>query len=81
MTRLHPEILSHKGKRLFVVLPYNEFVALQEQLEDARDLLALRRARKDSAGQPLMSLADVKRRYRITARSSKAPTSQRRKAS
>jgi hypothetical protein len=35
MIQLHPEFLKKNGKREFVVLPYDEFVAVQELLEDA----------------------------------------------
>src|SRR5216117_2422037 len=41
MIELHPEILSKNGKREFVVLPYEEFMALQEELEDLEDLRQL----------------------------------------
>jgi hypothetical protein len=33
---LHPEILKKKGKKQFAVLPYEEFVALQEWLRHGR---------------------------------------------
>ena len=46
MLTLHPEILSKDGKKQFAVLPYEEFVALQSRLEDADDLLELRKARR-----------------------------------
>lgn len=34
MITLHPEILKKNGKKQFAVLPYEEFVALQEWLTD-----------------------------------------------
>ncbi|MGA9377737.1 MAG: type II toxin-antitoxin system prevent-host-death family antitoxin, partial [Phormidium sp.] len=37
MIQLHPEYLSKNGKKVFVVLPYEEFQALQELLEDLED--------------------------------------------
>ena len=33
--KLHPEILSKNGRKQFVVLPYEVFVAVQERLADA----------------------------------------------
>ena len=42
MLTLHPDILVKNGKKQFAVLPYEEFVALQERLADAEDLLDLR---------------------------------------
>ena len=44
MIDLHPEILSKNGKREFVVLPYEEFVALQEELEELEDIRQLEEA-------------------------------------
>ena len=39
MLKLHPEILVKNGKKEFVVLPYEEFLAMQERLADAEDLV------------------------------------------
>jgi hypothetical protein len=36
---LHPEFLEKNGEKQFVVLTYEEFLAIQEQLNDAEDLL------------------------------------------
>lgn len=58
---LHPEILSKNGKKEFVVLPYEEFLALQELLDDVEDLLELRAAKREDEGEPLLSLADAKK--------------------
>ena len=43
--KLHPEILMKDGIKQFAILPYEEFVALQERLADAEDLLELRKAK------------------------------------
>ena len=45
MIELHPEVLEKNGKKEFVMLPYVEFVALQEILADAEDVLDLRAAK------------------------------------
>lgn len=58
---LHPEFLSKNGKREFVVLPYEEFVALQEQLENAEDVLDIRSAKKEELDQPGIGLNEVKK--------------------
>ena len=34
MLELHPEFLSKDGKKEFAVIPYEEFLQLQEMLED-----------------------------------------------
>ena len=45
MFELHPQILEKEVKREFVVLPYEEFLALQQVLADAQDLIDLREAK------------------------------------
>jgi hypothetical protein len=62
---LHREILSKNGKKHFVVLPYEEFLAIQERLEDANDLLELRRAKRKEGKSPTLSMSEVKRRLGI----------------
>ena len=62
---LHPEFLTKDGQREFAILPYSEFVALQEWLEDVEDLLYLREARKDDAGASNVSLDQVEKEFGI----------------
>jgi hypothetical protein len=59
---LHPEFLTVNGRRQFAVLPYREFLAWQERLEDMEDLLELRKAKKAEAHKPGIPLSEVKRR-------------------
>lgn len=61
MIELHPEILKKNGKNEFVVLPWEEFVAVQEALSDAQDLADLREAVKQENDAPTIGLADLKR--------------------
>ncbi len=60
MIELHPEVLEKNGKKEFVVLPYEEFIALQEILADAEDALDLRAAKQEEQDAPTISLAEVK---------------------
>jgi PHD/YefM family antitoxin component YafN of YafNO toxin-antitoxin module len=60
MISLHPEILMKNGKKEFVVLPYEEFVALQELLADLEDLRDLRTAKQESTDEPSVTLKEVK---------------------
>jgi hypothetical protein len=64
MTRpeLHPEILTKNGRKEFAVLPYEEFLALQEWLADVEDLLDLRAAKEAEQDAPTASLAEVESR-------------------
>lgn len=57
MIDLHPNILEKNGKKMFVVLPFDEFVQIQEALQDFQDLKDLREAKeqeKDIAGLGLV---------------------------
>ena len=59
MIELHPEIIVKDGKKQFVVLPYEEFTAIQEALADADDLSALRIAKRDERDAPTVPLEQV----------------------
>jgi PHD/YefM family antitoxin component YafN of YafNO toxin-antitoxin module len=65
MLKLHPEILVKNGKKEFVVLPYEEFRAMQERLADAEDLLELRKAKRSERKKKSIPLAEVKRELGI----------------
>ena len=41
----HPQIIENNGTKESVVLPYTEYVALREWIEDMEDLLELRDAK------------------------------------
>lgn len=50
MLTLHPNILEKDGKKEFAILPYEEFLRLQEELEDFEDIKELRAAKAVEAG-------------------------------
>jgi hypothetical protein len=60
MIELHPKILKKNGKNEFVVLPWEEFVALQEMIADAQDLADLREAIKAEGDAPTIGLDELK---------------------
>ena len=61
MLELHPEFLVKNGKKQFAVLPYEEFLAVQERLADAEDLLNLRKAKRADGKKRCIPLSEVKR--------------------
>ncbi len=61
MVAIHPNILECDGKKAFVILPYEEFVMLEEELQDYEDLKALRAAKAEEASEPSVPLDDVKK--------------------
>ena len=66
MLALHPNILEHEGKKQFAVLPYHEFLAIQEELQDFYDLKALRKAKQEEGDAPTMSLEEVKKGWGLS---------------
>lgn len=63
MLKLHPEILEKNGKKEFVILTYEEFLAIQEALEEAEDLRDLRAAKDEDGANPGMGIDEAKKRY------------------
>ena len=61
MITLPPEFLKKEGRNEFVVLPYEEFVALQEPLEDAEDVLDLRTDKQEEKDKPSVTIENVKK--------------------
>lgn len=61
MIELHPEIIEKDGKKQFVVLTYEEFLAIEEALADADDLSELRAAKTeehDASSIPLEKVVE-----------------------
>ncbi|MBD2303732.1 type II toxin-antitoxin system Phd/YefM family antitoxin [Nostoc sp. FACHB-190] len=61
MIELHPEFLTKDGQKQFAVLPYEEFLKVQELLEDLEDLKDLRNAKTEEKDTEALSLAEVKK--------------------
>ena len=57
---IHPQVIEKEGKKEFVILPYEEFVAIKESLEDYEDLKELREAKAEEADKPTVPLSQVK---------------------
>ncbi|WP_013320891.1 hypothetical protein [Gloeothece verrucosa] len=65
MIELHPEFLTKNGQIEFAVLPYEEFVKIQELLEDLEDLQDLREAKQEEQDSPTLSLDEVKQMLKL----------------
>lgn len=61
MIALHPHILERDGKKAFAVLPYEEFLTLQEVVTDYDDLKALREAKVKEGHVPTIPLNEAKK--------------------
>jgi len=67
MINLRPQILKKNGRGEFVILSYKEFLAIQEALEDAADVLALQQAREEEGpSSPRYSLEEVRMRLGLS---------------
>jgi PHD/YefM family antitoxin component YafN of YafNO toxin-antitoxin module len=56
---LHPQIIEKEGKKEFVIIPYEEFLFIQEALDDLDDLKELREEKERSKNEPTRKLDDV----------------------
>ena len=57
---IHPQILEKDGNKEFVVLPYEEFLHMEETIADYEDLVELRKAKSESIDDPGSSLAEIR---------------------
>ncbi len=64
MVTLNPQIIEKNGKKEYAVLPYDEFLKVQEELLDYEDLRCLREAKRAEGKAPTISLEEVRRRIR-----------------
>ncbi len=56
---LHPQIIEKDGKKEFVILPYEEFISIKEELENYEDLKDLREAKESSKYEENIPLSKV----------------------
>lgn len=65
MVRFHANILKKNGEKEFAVIPYEEFVKIQEELDDYECLKALREAKSKEAKAKTTSFDQVKKELKI----------------
>lgn len=56
---LHPQIIEKEGKKEFVIIPYEEFLLIQEALDDLDDIRELRKEKELAKNEPTRILDDV----------------------
>ena len=64
MVTLHAQIIKKNGKKDYVILPYEEFIKLQEELEDYDDLRSLREAKETEKDAPTIGMTELKKKLR-----------------
>lgn len=62
MVTLHTQIIKKNGKKDYVVLPYDEFLKVQEELDDYNDLRSLRKAKEMEKDAPTIGMAELKKK-------------------
>ena len=56
---IHPQVIEKDGRKEFVVLPYEEFLQMQAEIEDYEDLKTLRDEKARAHSEPTRSLDSV----------------------
>ncbi len=60
MVLINSQIVEKNGKKEFVILPYEDFLKLQEELACYDDLRFLREAKKEEQNAPSVSFKEAK---------------------
>jgi PHD/YefM family antitoxin component YafN of YafNO toxin-antitoxin module len=60
MISINAQILEKNGKKEFAILPYEDFLKMQEELECYNDLRILREAKQEEQNASSVSLEEAK---------------------
>jgi hypothetical protein len=60
------QIIKKNGKKEYVVMPYEEFLKVQEELDDYQNLRCLREAKEVEQYAPTVSLEELKKHLEIS---------------
>jgi len=64
MIALHAQIIKKNGKKEYAVIPYEEFLKLQEEIEDYEDLRCLREVKETEKEAPTIEMAELQKKIR-----------------
>jgi len=70
MVSLRAQIIKKNGKKEYAVLPYEEFLRVQEELDDYEDLRCLREAKQAEEEAATIGIVELKRKFRRRTRRS-----------
>ena len=65
MGALNIQIIKKNGKKEYVVLPYEEFIRVQEELDDYQNLRCLREAKEAEQYAPTVRIEEIKKHLKI----------------
>ncbi|MDL1981391.1 MAG: type II toxin-antitoxin system Phd/YefM family antitoxin [Thermodesulfobacteriota bacterium] len=61
MISINPQVLEKNGKKEFAILPYEDFLKMQEELECYNDLRILREAKQEEQNASSVSFEEAKK--------------------
>ena len=61
MISINPQVLEKNGKKEFAILPYEDFLKMQEELECYNDLRILREVKQEEQNASSISLEEAKK--------------------
>lgn len=79
MVTLNAQIIKKEGKNEYAVIPYEEFLKVQEELHNYEDLRCLREAKAAEKNAPTIGIDELKKR--ITGRTRRSTGSPKKRAS
>ena len=56
---LTPQIIKKDGKEEYAVLPYDDYLKIEQILEDYEDLIDLRKAKSETVNEPSIPFSEV----------------------
>ncbi len=73
MAGLDIQIIKKNGKKEYVVMPYEEFLKVQEELDDYENLRCLREAKEAEKNAPTIGLEELKTHLKLKTRKANTP--------
>ena len=61
MISINPQVLEKNGKKEFAILPYEDFLKMQEELECYNDLRILREVKQEEQNASSVSFEEAKK--------------------
>ena len=65
MAALNMQIIKKNGKNEYVILPYEEFLKIQEELDDYENLRCLREAKEAEHNAPSIDIEELKNNLKV----------------
>ena len=72
MGPLNIQIIKKNGKKEYVVLPYDEFLRVEEELDDYQNLRCLREAKEAEQCSPTIGIEELKKHLKTPTKKASA---------